>query len=101
MLGRRLRRLNGRDYEGKTKGERIMNANRVSAEQLNAIKERAEKATPGPWHRMYKVGIEIHAENEWAPVIEEDVGVVRYSDADFIIKSREDIPQLVAEVERL
>lgn len=73
----------------------------LSQEQINAIKEREAKATPGPWHQMFKVGIEIHAENEWAPVIEEDVGVVRYPDADFIIAAREDIPQLVAEVERL
>ena len=73
----------------------------MKQEELQVIKERVAKATEGPWHRMFKVGIEIHAENEWAPVISEDEGVALYSDADFIIHARQDVPELIAEVERL
>ncbi len=45
----------------------------LTQDDLNMIKERAEKVTHGPW----------------------------YADAEFIAHAREDIPRLVAEVERL
>lgn len=45
----------------------------LTQDDLNMIKERAEKVTHGPW----------------------------YADAEFIAHAREDIPRLVAEIERL
>jgi len=74
-----------------------MNANRVSAEQLNAIKERAEKVTLGPWE------LDTDDNGIWNKGGKNYLGQVTLSTADakFIAASREDIPQLVAEVERL
>jgi len=64
----------------------------MNAEQLNAIKERAAKATPGPWRQagLYSV------KNS------EDMSIpLRPEDAEFIAHARKDVPALVAEVERL
>lgn len=71
----------------------------MNAEQLNAIKERAAKATPGPWKYSKQYGY-------LAPVIpQQHVAVIcneilRNDDAEFIATAREDVPALVAEVER-
>lgn len=66
----------------------------MNAEQLNAIKERAEKAIPGPWyHNRHN---EITTPNG-ARLSQTVTGI----DAEFIAHVREDIPALVAEVERL
>ena len=71
----------------------------MTEEQLQAIKERAEKATDGPW----KVG-------KASPNGAQNIGTVyglltaqttREENAEFIANARQDIPQLVAEVERL
>ena len=80
----------------------------MNAEQLNAIKERAEKATPGPWD--FHKGDKLRGDRRSA-VIEHfdcDFGewfihgdLADISDAEFIAHTREDIPALVAEVERL
>lgn len=74
----------------------------MNTEQLNAIKERAAKATPGNWHvtlddpydRTYVLG----AFNNEVSVIADIKGD---ADAEFIANAREDVPALVAEVERL
>lgn len=64
---------------------------------LDEIKKRAEAATPGPWaahERAHK--------NEWAlrgPATSART-LVR-EDATFIAHARQDVPALVAEVERL
>ena len=68
----------------------------MNAKQLNAIKERAEKATPGDWktdeHRVYSEKMDDDFICEmWTS----------FADAEFIANARQDIPQLVAEVERL
>ena len=66
----------------------------INAEQLNAIKERAAKATPGPWyHNRHN---EITTPNG-ARLAQTVTGL----DAEFIATAREDVPALVAEVERL
>lgn len=66
----------------------------INAEQLNAIKERAAKATPGPWyHNRHN---EISTPNG-ARLAQTVTGL----DAEFIAHAREDVPALVAEVERL
>lgn len=57
---------------------------------IDAIRARAEAATPGPW-----------ADHD-GPLLEDVVAYI-YSDADeaFIAHAREDVPALLAEVERL
>lgn len=69
----------------------------MNSEQLNAIKERAEKATPGPWE------LDTDDNGIWNEGGRNYLGSVNLSitDAEFIAHAREDIPQLVAEVERL
>ncbi|MGE6602619.1 hypothetical protein ACQKEY_12920 [Lysinibacillus fusiformis] len=69
----------------------------MNQEQLNAIKERVAKATPGPWE---------YDEDErgiWNKGGFNYLGTVTLShnSAEFIAHSREDVPALVAEVEKL
>lgn len=66
----------------------------MNAEQLNVIKERAAKATHGPWRSAELYGV--RTQNDKALSIP-----LRPSDATFIAHSRKDVPALVAEVERL
>ncbi|MFJ7920019.1 hypothetical protein ACIQ6U_09695 [Lysinibacillus fusiformis] len=69
----------------------------MNQEQLNVIKERVGKATQGPW--------EYDEEDRgiWNKGALNYLGIVKLpnNDADFIAHSREDVPILVAEVERL
>jgi hypothetical protein len=69
--------------------------------ELNAIKERAEKATPGPWSFDGDFTARINGMLE--PVIYAGYGelFVRDEDIDFITSAHTDITKLVAEVERL
>lgn len=63
-------------------------------EELQAIKERAEKAMPAPWHT--------NSENEILIDNDGRLGkMIRGYDAEFIVHAREDIPTLIAEIERL
>ena len=72
----------------------------MKPEQIEAIKRRAEKATPGKWtvHPIHKADsfkiatdeTEINGGDIWTK-----------EDAEFIAASREDVPELVAEVEKL
>jgi hypothetical protein len=68
---------------------------RLTNEELAAIRERAEKATPGPW---IDNGNEIVAECKPNLGI---AGAISDEDAEFIAHARTDIPKLIAEVERL
>ena len=72
-------------------------------EQLDAIQRRVESATEGPW--AHWAGRE-----QWANCIKSDTDEGMYtvaevvseaSDAKFISRAREDIPALLAEVQRL
>jgi hypothetical protein len=71
---------------------------------LDAIKARAEVATPGPWEED---GSEIYVVGSRAWVAESchlaEYGVTAHGDldAEFIAHARTDVPALVAEVERL
>lgn len=72
----------------------------MNQEQLNAIKERVAKATPGPW---------IIEESRFgsfnAASVDENYDLtaclMKKNDADFVTNAREDVPALIAEVERL
>lgn len=78
---------------------------------LDAIRERADAATPGPWwpwHRGQYVGWEIavgEPDEDGRPTarlpddMRTDIG--RAEDARFIAAARTDVPALVDEVERL
>ena len=66
---------------------------------LDEIKKRCEAATPGPWNKRYEkklYEIYLDADSEY------NLGLVDKKDnADFIAHARQDVPALIAEVERL
>jgi hypothetical protein len=79
----------------------------------DAIRARVERATPAPWHR---VGKSIHAEvplsddgpstTKWNTTVVCSVGAwgggrPTEEDAEFIAHAREDVPALLAEIDRL
>lgn len=79
----------------------------MNAEQLQAIKDRVKKATLGPWD--FERGIKERGDRRPAVIeyFDYDYGewfihgdISNLNDAEFIAHAREDIPQLVAEVER-
>jgi hypothetical protein len=73
---------------------------------LNAIRKRAEAATEGPWTTFddvqYIARRTVYEYDEWT---ESNVDVIadcsHMHDATFIAHARQDVPALVAEVERL
>jgi hypothetical protein len=76
---------------------------------LQAIKKRCERATPGPWlvervhHAPERVGYIVPARDRHERIVETDSGCYgpNPADADFIAHAREDVPALLAEVSRL
>lgn len=78
---------------------------KLTQDELQAIKERAEKATSGPWYTevdgdMYnwdgeRIVYDV-TNGEGASCV-----VMRSADRSFIENARQDIPKLVAEVDRL
>lgn len=72
----------------------------MNQEQLNAIKERVAKATPGPWvieeSRFGSFNAASVDENYDLPAC-----LMKANDADFVTNARGDVPALIAEVERL
>lgn len=76
---------------------------RLTAQEIEEIRKRAEKATDSPW-RIEKSGYVCNA-GFWTedtlimPDISSDV--YEEADAEFIVNAREDIPKLLAEVARL
>lgn len=78
----------------------------VTREELEAIKARVEAATPGPWVDMGDTFYEsvcsvpgLHT--GVTPICMDPEGDDRPQDRAFIAAAREDVPALVAEVERL
>jgi hypothetical protein len=74
---------------------------RLNAEELEAIRKRAEAATPGPWGYADRdnVVFTANADYKYAVEIAEEVG--HKFDGEFIAHAREDVPKLLAEIERL
>lgn len=81
---------------------------------LNAIRARADAATPGPWRHVGKnwIGTPVEidvTEADWGSEghtsffvhTNEGGGAWRIEDVEFIANARTDVPALVAEVERL
>lgn len=80
----------------------------MKEEQLHQIKERVNKATEGPWgfdkgkkermdRRPAVIEVFVPEHNEW--FINGDIS--NLEDAEFIAHAREDVPNLVSEIERL
>lgn len=74
----------------------------LTQDDLNMIKERAKKSTPGPWYADDERWPGNANLQYWFVSHYDGVGAAATkADAEFIAHSREDIPRLVAEVERL
>lgn len=71
----------------------------MTQEQLDAIQGRVNDATKGRWDYAITGKLDAWDGNRAAPVI--DFGKIYPEDAEFIIHAREDVPALLAEVERL
>lgn len=67
---------------------------RITDEELAAIRERAEKATEGPWECVKSPFIK-------TPKRSFVINGTAYDDTIFIAHAREDIPKLLAEIEYL
>ena len=88
---------------------------RLTDADLDAIEQRANAATKGPWENDGggEIGQHFSLPEPWATVVSTDVacmsycyggsaaGVERDEDAEFIAHARSDVPALVAEVRRL
>jgi hypothetical protein len=84
--------------------------NIMTNEELQAIRERCEKATPGPWRTVgKKPGYEVEMivagdyadEGEPDLVVEVWASADNKADAEFIAHAREDVPKLLDEVKEL
>ncbi|AZU61014.1 hypothetical protein [Neobacillus mesonae] len=69
----------------------------LTQEDIEAIRKRAEAATRGPWIKYNKHGKWISNYPYWDYVGE----INKDADYEFIVKAREDVPKLLAEIERL
>jgi len=68
----------------------------MTNEELQAIKERCEKATSGPW-RAHKYDVDYRVGSTWVFLFDDIDG----DTAQFIAHAREDVPALLEEIERL
>lgn len=80
----------------------------MTRDQLDAIRARVEAATPGPWEPSSDTLTWIHVEAHGLTVAEcrtylnrQHTDAQNDANAAFIAKAREDVPALLAEVERL
>jgi hypothetical protein len=65
-------------------------------EELAEIKKRTEAASPGPWYLNHD--LLVYGDGPYDYICELDAEKV---DADFITHARNDVPKLLAEIERL
>ena len=82
-------------------------ANAASVGRLEAIKARVEYASPGPWRTLTNLSFGPWADGDTVPRLPNGQPVLSgnwkevCSNAAFIARSRQDVPWLVGEVERL
>ncbi|MSP03082.1 MAG: hypothetical protein EXR07_18845 [Acetobacteraceae bacterium] len=71
-------------------------------DELAAMKKRADAATPGPW-KSYVEGREEMSGSDFIMTEADDIYLTgaTVADQDFIAHARQDIPRLIAEIERL
>ncbi|KQL18807.1 hypothetical protein [Cytobacillus solani] len=91
---------------------------RLTNEQLNAIRERAKRSTPGPWLWEKLTDVEDEWDTEMPMLVTTEGSAImdfgdcetyyptegtppNPNDAEFISSAREDVPMLLAEIERL
>jgi hypothetical protein len=83
---------------------------RLTIEQIEAIRERVEKATEGPWYpTQHHVATNPNVSGGYPPSPEsicsladgEYIENYNQADAEFIANARQDIPALLVEVDRL
>ncbi|WP_301993973.1 ead/Ea22-like family protein [Brevibacillus laterosporus] len=74
----------------------------MTREEIEAIRERVEKATEGPWRVVpgKMVCFDIYDVYDVYDKLDRSL-IHREEDAKFIAHAREDIPKLLAEIERL
>ena len=74
----------------------------ISEEELTLIKQRADKATKGPW-KAFVEGRDMQSASSFIKTQGEDIELIGASEADydFIANARQDIPRLIEEIERL
>ena len=77
----------------------------LTPERLREIKERCERATPGPWEVEGRGGAHMNGARDYYIVVRggdiRNASLWTLEDAEFAAHAREDVPALVAEVERL
>jgi hypothetical protein len=69
---------------------------------MHAIRQRCNRATPGPW-KSYVEGRDHDSGSSFIMTSRDDIELLGASaaDQDFIAHARQDIPQLLTEIERL
>ncbi|MCW5716728.1 MAG: hypothetical protein KIS68_02740 [Bauldia sp.] len=74
----------------------------ISPEELAAIRRRCDEATPGPWASWVE-GRDHWGGDDIIQTAGEDIYPygATVADKDFIAHARQDIPRLLAEIERL
>jgi len=84
------------DEAGKT------NQGALSDEEMAKIRSRSDAATPGPW-REYIEDRDSFSGSDFIMTEGNDLNIIGASSADyeFIAHARQDIPKLLAEIERL
>ena len=74
----------------------------MNQKELDAIKERCDKATLGPWYTWADWMVHTESDVQSNGIHPSKViGTFNKKNADFIAHARQDIPTLLAEVERL
>lgn len=101
--GTTRRRETTRVHRGRRRGEKAM-----TREELDAIRARVDAATPGPWEWKWPELLQVatvgpHRYTAGRVLREDDDAIECASgeNSEFIVHAREDIPRLLAEVERL
>jgi len=74
----------------------------ISEEEIKEIKTRLEKTTPGPWTSISESRGETVG-TDFIMTAGEDIYLMGATlvDQDFIAHARQDVPRLIAEIERL
>lgn len=74
----------------------------LSDKELSAIRERADKATKGPW-KAFIEGRDMQCGSSFIQTQGEDIELIGATDADidFIANARQDIISLLDEIEQL
>ena len=74
----------------------------LTTDEIEAIKARCERATAGPWKSFIETREKISG-SEFIQTGGEDIYLTGATEADqdFIAHARQDIPRLIAEIERL